>query len=436
MEFILSEDKMSAYVVLHGSEIAAPMEEIIENARSRGILFGFFDRIKERRKTGQPLQIAKGQLPIPAGEPFLTFTKQPKKLPHWKDAVMWSEEVALDQPVEVKGDEIVATIEQHQEAKPGKNVLGEDIPAGSPASKLPIGEGLYIRGNQVMASLNGHLFLDGEKLCVEPLLVVEGDAGRATGNIRFPGMVLVRGNVRSKLELQVRNNLVVTGTVEGSRLQSTQGSIFVKGGIKGGKFASLEAKEAIFCKFAEFATIKASDICVLETSFHCEILARKALHLLEGKGAIVGGKTQVGYGLFARVIGSRSFVYTEVMVATDEQKKLIEQMQKLEEDLATKTRQIRKLSRTARKAELIRAQEMRIQEIKDQMKPLQKELEKTLGQAEICVEDRIYPGSLLRILNDQLALDEEREKISIRKPHLFSPVEIVPLTDERRALEN
>lgn len=424
MEFQLTEDKMEAFAILATAEQALSDDEIRGKANAEGIVFGLLPTLP-RRVPGKPLLVARGDPPVAAGTMHLEMRRPAKRLPRWPDALEWRGDVALETPTDIKKDEVVALIRRAEADKPGRNVLGEELSPSGQGAAPPIGPGLSVGESEVRAMLDGHLFEREGKIGVEPLLVVDGDVSKVTGNIGFPGMVLVRGNVKSRLKVQARGNIVVTGTVEGAQLQSTQGGIFIKGGVKGAKVAFLEAKHDLFCRFAELAKLKGKEICVAESLFHCEASAREALHLLEGKGAIVGGHVQVGRGLFAKVIGSRSFIYTEVEVATDEQKELLGKLKVCEQEIAEHARMIQKLGR--RKLDLAKGREEKIKELREKMRPLQEELEKTFGEPQICIGDRIYPGTTVQFLGEFMELQEEKAAVSLWKPSVFSPIEVRPM---------
>lgn len=333
MEFRLTEDKMEAFAILTTEELGLADDEIRKRAEAEGIVHGLLPALP-RRVPGKPLLVARGEPPVAAGTMHLEMQRPAKRLPRWSDALKWGDDVALQTLTDVKMDEVIALIRKAQTDRPGRNVVGEALSPSGQETALPIGPGLSVGEAEVKAMLDGHLFEREGKLGVEPLLVVDGDVSKVTGNVGFPGMVLVRGNIKSRLKVQARGNVVVTGTVEGAELKSTQGGIFIKGGVKGGKVAFLEAKHDLFCRFAELSQLKGGEVCVLESLFHCDVVAREALHLLEGKGAVIGGRVQVGRGLFAKVIGSRSFIYTEIEVATDEQKGLLEKLKVFEQEIA------------------------------------------------------------------------------------------------------
>ena len=148
-------------------------------------------------------------------------------------------------------------------------------------------------------------------------LFIKGDVDFGSGNIKFGGDVNIKGNVKSGFFVMAGGNINIGMNSENSLLSSEK-SIMVAQGIKGGGKALLRAKESIQLSFAERATLLAVDnITIKNAVFGCKVKCNGKLKLLSEKGYLVGGRIQAREGIDAQNIGSVSGSRTEVSFGQD-----------------------------------------------------------------------------------------------------------------------
>jgi uncharacterized protein len=184
---------------------------------------------------------------------------------------------------------------------------------------FPKGENTYISEDGIFlhAELSGHLYLDGVRLCVDSILIVKENVDYSTGNIRFPGDVLVMGSVMPDFEIEAHKDIFVKKDVQSAKLTSKKGHIEVMGGIFGRGKAELNAKRSIKLEFADDATLVAGeDINANKYLTNCRTTAGGKIKVqgAVGEGAIIGGTTTAGFEIMANSVGSETSGKTRINI--------------------------------------------------------------------------------------------------------------------------
>jgi len=193
--------------------------ELIEQAlQEHGVFVGIDKKaIASMAAAGisEPKVVAKGRPATPGQDARieLKFEKQPNKnLPDSESRVDWREIRSI--PSVESGDELAI---KHPPVlgKPGLSVTGEPLAPTVPVDiELVAGEGVEIvnRGLSAIATRSGRPVFARGKLEVFPLLVAERGVNLASGNIKFNGDVLVKGNVDETMSVCAGGNIDVAGS--------------------------------------------------------------------------------------------------------------------------------------------------------------------------------------------------------------------------------
>ncbi len=223
------------------------------------------------------------------------------------------------------GQLILSMVLIGQEGKDGKDVLGQTIPAPrAPGTVEPpqwdasITEEKRENGELLLvAAKGGELKFDKNRLSVDTSQKVNGDVGPATGNLRFPGPVMVSGSILTGFAVIAGGDLLVGGSIEAS-LASAEGSVRVVEGIKGAKKGTVRAKAGIEASFAEQAMLLAvGDIVLKSSALMCSIKTNGKLVLQGEKGNLVGGVCRARLGAELQNIGSETSSRTEFSFGQD-----------------------------------------------------------------------------------------------------------------------
>lgn len=203
----------------------------------------------------------------------------------------------------------------------GCTVLGSSLPATAGkelnyAATLP---GTNLAPDQpdlLIAAIDGQPVLTEGGMIVEPVFTIES-VNSASGNIRFKGSVMIRGDVRAGMTVQASGDIEIVGVVEAASLDAG-GNIVIKGGAMGGLGHQDGSQHLLRCGgsfsagYAQQARIEAGDSLFIDDSaMQCELSAVNNIRIGNSRrGHIIGGRAQATLSISARVIGSPNRVAT------------------------------------------------------------------------------------------------------------------------------
>ena len=204
-------------------------------------------------------------------------------------------------------------------AKPGQaghDVFGNVLQAPAPrACEIGTGRNVRVEGNEHFAEVSGVISFAHDHIEVRHMLVLAEDVTRQNGPIDFDGQVVVRGAVRNGAEIKATGDITVDGPVEAATIESTAGSIELRHGVAGHHRGVIRAELDVNTRFAENVTIYAGrDITINLGSLHSHLLAGRSIHLVRGRGQLIGGSASAGELVEAKQLGSISAVPTEVIL--------------------------------------------------------------------------------------------------------------------------
>jgi uncharacterized protein (DUF342 family) len=289
---------------------------------SIGYIFGEVNRIKGN-KTG-PSQVikatvAKGKNPEPGENGNLYFD-----FPINQRVVIKDDGTAdyrnIDKYVSIKKGQKVATVYQGMVGKPGKDVLGQPIPAPPiEKPKLIVGKNLTANTREEIdkfrnirtytdyfASCDGALYSTDNSIAVSPELIVDSDVGLVSGNIKFDGTVSVKGTIEDGSLVECTGNLMVSENIESAGV-SVGGDLTVKGGIKTNLKGVLRVGGSLHSKFIENSILEVDgDIYVEQAILSSKIYCLGSIILTGKSNAIMGSEIYVHNGLSVHSLGSNA----------------------------------------------------------------------------------------------------------------------------------
>ncbi len=221
------------------------------------------------------------------------------------------------------GDAVAEIIPPRSRAENGFTVYGKPIPARLKAENtLPqlfnVKQEPGPAGTTILfAEKEGEFVLTPTAAGVRQLHVVAGDVGLETGNIDFPGSVIVRGSVHEGFRVFAKGSLTVQDLVEEAVL-SAEGAVTIQQGVKGRKNAVIRARTNIACLFSENAMLMAvGDIVIERSALNCRIKCNGALTIGKTKGTLMGGVTRARRGMILFNVGSPGEAKTIVSFGQD-----------------------------------------------------------------------------------------------------------------------
>ncbi|HCZ06456.1 MAG: uncharacterized protein PWP37_1008 [Thermotogota bacterium] len=432
----VSSDKLNAFVIL--KDDGRPLEKglILSAVKSHGIKFGIKEeRIQELEAHpvyNQAILIASG-IPPEHGEDArirILIDEYARR-----DAQQRVRKGGTPLPI-VKAGEIVAIRVPPTEGKEGTDVYGNPIPP-RPGKDQSLRCGKNVRvsedGTKAIAECDGILKVEDEKIIVDELLMIDGDVDYSTGDIDFPGAVLIKGMVKPGFTVKAKKDIEIGSVVEAATVMSYKGEVRI-GGVKG-RGKGLITGKTIRARFVENANLEADEDVIVEASIiNSNVKAGRDVLCVGKECAIVGGNIVAGRRVSCCELGSEVAVHTRVDVGVDpkisEKIRLLKAQLKLDQENLQKLVKVVSLfkSRIERDEDLpqdkkeayqkalesivnLRAS---IEATNQQLKELQEDIEKAAKEAEIIVRNRVFPGVEVTMFSERYVFNQVASKIVLQ----------------------
>ncbi len=231
-------------------------------------------------------------------------------------SIDWFEQFSLQT---VEQGEVLAVEVPPVMGSSGINVLGEELPVeeGNRADLTAYaGPGTEVIDDRIVAAIPGEPNIAESKLAVCELTAFPKNIDFATGNVRFPGSVHVKGNVNPGFTVSAKDNVEIGGGVQGATVTAA-GSVLIGGGFLGeadGRSGTLMAGGELKVKFVESGTVAVGgDMLVGGDIVRGDVSVLGKLKV-EGGGRIIGGRISAGKEVHAKTIGSPTGARTVVSV--------------------------------------------------------------------------------------------------------------------------
>lgn len=436
----IAYDEMEAFLTL--PEPSIPSEEyeladVIKEIEAAGVRFGFqrekVEKMLENRVYNVEWKIAEGVKPKDGSDAFYDFkfntdlNRKPKKK---EDGTIdyWS----VNAIEIVKEGQVIAVYHEPIDGSNGMSVKGKILPAkkGRP---LPVLTGRGFERSKdnktYIASLDGKIDLQKNRIMISSVYEIQGDVGLKTGNIDFRGDVIIHGNVPSGAVVKATGSITIDGTVESSIIIANK-DIIIRGGMLGGGKGIITTKGSLNVKFIEHAEVKAEGSVTTDSAIDCRIVSNDKVIMQGKRASIIGGVVYAAKGVeaynFGNAYGIKTEVYTGVNKEVKQQlinfeKNIMEAEDiinkinlgiKQIDDAAAETGQ--DMRNDPRRATLLRTKILKQADLanyKQQMNQLQPLLE-CAHNAKIKVLHKAHPGVVVGINDLILNIEEQREMVS------------------------
>ncbi|MFZ0391275.1 MAG: FapA family protein [Calditrichia bacterium] len=337
----ISDDTLSATLQIH--DYSLPRKLLVEKLktlfRDKGVVFGLQrEAVKEAilQQSTAPFVAARGIPAIPpqppATEELIDFSGQP---------VLHSEDRTKVNYRELERENIVKTgtpllrIIPGEAGRSGKSVTGEEIPVPPAAETAPfqLGENVVQSAddaNLILAACDGlAVFNSGGILRVSKQMVIDQNVDYHTGNIRFPGDLLIRGDVKAGFVVECAGSVTITGTVEDAGIYAEE-DILVERGFVGNQKGRLQAGRDVKIGFGNNQNISAGrDVNFEVELLGCQVSAGRVIR--SSNGRIVGGTAEAREKISIKMAGSEEEIKTLLVVGRREP--LFQQKENIEAEI-------------------------------------------------------------------------------------------------------
>lgn len=318
VEITVSPDSMMAWGTFFPAAgpggkliVWSDFEEALRNAGFReGILTHEIQEVLFRFNTGHPpaerVVIARGRPPQAERPAFLKL--EPRFFAHhFQDVGGVQVDFKEFSPfVIVKKGELLARAILPRTGVPGATVFGVEIPAGKKDIKhiKPGTHTLFAHG-KVFSRIAGRFTLEGDVFDVSDVLELDGGVGYGTGNLIFPGSVVVKGVVADGFRLVAGAGITVKGPLDASEVMCS-GDLICEGGIIGKKPGVVRVGGSLKARYVEHCLVEVlGSVSVSKALLHARVSTNGNLSMDEG-GRIVAATVWVKGNLTCGQLGGES----------------------------------------------------------------------------------------------------------------------------------
>jgi uncharacterized protein (DUF342 family) len=322
----------------------------------------------------------------------------------------------------VKKDQALARLRPRKEGKEGKNVHDAALPF-QVIRPEGVSGGANTRndGKLILAEINGQLIENHKELSVQDSLVIKGAVGYGTGNIIFPGDVLIEGPVSDGFKIYSGGSITIKQTFDVTDVVA-KGDLNVAGGIIGRGAALVKAGGAVRTKFIENCRLAARKSITVDSGIiNSSVFTLEHIDLGE-KGMILGGEAYAIHGIKAGGIGKKTGKSPRIhcgidFTAQQEKEKNNNQMR----ILAAKLAKLREMMAAPEGSPEQRAKmEELLQRLEAEQRKAAAKVSDLLGQintdenAAVEVLGEIVAGTLIEICQVALFVTEPLRRVRIR----------------------
>lgn len=347
IEIETAPDEMAATIMLNLNELDYQARkktipsDIVRRLQEESITFGIkAEVILQDLPIQTKILIAEGKHPIPGEDAKVRYYELSEKKPRLQndggvdhfdlqlfDLVGKGDWLAEKTPA-TNGEDGITVKNNIFPAKPGLDIPMKYNPE-------TVEECLKNNGHTVLiARNNGAVTFADQKITVSNHYTLEGDVCYSTGNIDFDGYVTIRGTVDDCFSVKATKDISIlseNGIGAAEMIESTQGSIYIKGGVNGKNTAKIKAEKDVYLKYANECSVTASGLILIgQYAYHSRLQANK-IRVESSKGKIVGGQTFAKYQVISSTIGNKSEKPTDVQVEGFSRAELKRELDKLQQ---------------------------------------------------------------------------------------------------------
>jgi uncharacterized protein len=438
IEVLTSSDKMEAEILINMTitEFQSEKHQLLPLIRNiieeHGIVFGMLDLTENDLIPGVPFKTAVGREPEKGHDAQITYIEKPERKPviH-EDGLADYYEMNFVTPIN-EGDWLGEKIPP-TEGIPGKDIFGNSVAAlRGNDEKLQYDRKSVVeveeQGKVVLRALHGGAleFIDSG-VSVGRHLVIDGDVGPETGSIKFDGSVAVYGTVLPGYSVNATGDILIEGNegvTNAKEICSSEGDLYIKGGVFGGDISLIEASGDMFIKHANNCRLYARNIHVGLYILGSDVVGETVI-VDKRRGKIIGGRIEALFKIECAYAGNthertthlhakgidKDLIYLEIQQMAME----IKELQKTAGHLETQLSLIDGQLSGQLSGEQLQAYEKlkkTLQASRDKMFEFDREIQaglykiKTAIPPKIEIAQQAYPGVIIQIGSKSCQLQE------------------------------
>lgn len=315
----------------------------------------------------------------------------------------------------VHAGQLLAIMRPQRSGRMGTTVRGEMVAYETKQlTVLEPGENTRIEDNKVYSEADGRFVWDRQNFGVDTTLELSDDIGYKTGNIRFPGDLVLRGGIKDRFSLWVGGDLIAEKTLQvydifvGKNLEAREGLI--------GRGGRLRVRGDGTVKFIEHCTVDILGSLFLQGGALTSRISVAGSVIGPEHAKIVGGELIAGGSMEVHEVGNSMGVHTRIELGVNfVTKRTLEhhqgQIQKLAMERQTVSRRLKSLRSRKLQAyyQSITEQELALnQKIAELLEQIQPNTEAVLK-----VHGTLHPGVVVSIAGQDYSVETPQSRCQI-----------------------
>lgn len=343
----ITRDEMHGSIIvdapaMSGSDLT--YEQLYNALEAQGIRCGInSDKIKEfidNPVYSTPFEVASAILPEDGKDSYIqyNFETDQNKLKARESEKGNVDFKELNKIQNVVAGQVLATKIPATRGKGGKTLFGHYLEAKNGKEiNVTLGQNVEFDkdGVSIIASVDGQVLFVNDKITVEPLLMLDA-VNIKSGNVKFVGSVIVKGNVEDGFDVKASGTIDIGGSVGKCQIESETGDVIIHQGVFGKNEGYIKAGKSLWCKFVQETKIEVEEnVIATDSLMNCDITAMKNIVAYGKKAQITGGTLFATEEICARTLGSPGGgTTTTLSVGIDPRaKKKLDDLQKSQGDL-------------------------------------------------------------------------------------------------------
>jgi len=219
----------------------------------------------------------------------------------------------------VRAGATIGTVLEPTPGVHGEGVRGDLLAASSGQGPgVTFGDGLEVhRGNEVRATIDGRLVRGIEELRVEETLRVRGSVDFSTGNVDFPGDVVVAGGVCDRFVVRCDGDLEVRELVEAAQIDTDFDVVFATG-MAGREIGRVRVGGTLTSRYLDGVSGRIDGACSVAREINaCALVLGSTLSCRDG--AVMGGELRVSGEVDVGRLGGQGGVETHLWLGWHEE---------------------------------------------------------------------------------------------------------------------
>lgn len=319
---LVSANRLKLYIRIDliNNESIVDYKDIMNYIKEQGVVYGIDEKeiitYCNKMEFSKELVAASGLDPVEGKDAELIYdfdTSSENKFKEKEDGTIDFQN--LNNVVNVKKGAILCHIIPEKEGTDGIDIYANEInyKRGKKAY-FNNGKNTFISedGLQLCSSADGCVKMVGNKVVVEDVYTVD-NVGNETGNIDFPGSVVINGDVKAGFSVKAKQDIKVRGLVEGAYIEAG-GEVIIGKGMNGMGKGTIYAKGNITSKYIENSSVESEKNIYSETLINSNATANGSIILKGQNASIIGGTSKANEMIYAPTIGSKANSETNLVI--------------------------------------------------------------------------------------------------------------------------